>query len=169
MFKEVGMCCACSELGDVNVQRCETWCARCVWEPAEERGWESGRAEMFPMDIMGMGEDGAMCLCWGQMCNSNSSFKRAKNDDVQRRLYVRGNYKKQTFLLCSCPNECSCLKKCLYFLKKENVKFVLYWCSQTAVKFWDLPSVSSCATHKIYTPYYDRHLFLLVEVRIIQL
>jgi len=40
-----------------------------VCETAEERGWESGKAEMFPMDIMDMGEDGAMCLCWGQMCN----------------------------------------------------------------------------------------------------
>ena len=31
-----------------------------VCETAEERGWESGKAEMFPMDIMDMGEDGAM-------------------------------------------------------------------------------------------------------------
>ena len=37
------------------------------------------------------------------------------------------------------------------------------------MKFWDLPSASLCATRKVYTPYYHRHLFLLVEVRIIQL
>ena len=37
------------------------------------------------------------------------------------------------------------------------------------MKFWDLPSVSFCATHKIYIPYYDCHLFLLAEVIIIQL
>ena len=88
----------------------EVWDMQGVCETAEERGWESGKAEMFPMDIMDMGEDGAMCLCWGQMCNWNSSFKMSKNNDVQRRLYVRGDYKKQTFLLCFHPNECHLLQ-----------------------------------------------------------